>query len=178
MDSATLMNKGLEVIEAMWLFGMPLDRIRVVIHPQSIIHSLVEFTDGSILAQMGPTDMRFPILFALTWPERVREPMGRLDLTRIEKLTFAEPDFSEFPCLRLALESARRGGTAPAVLNAANEVAVQAFCQRRIPFLEIPRLVESVLAGAELETTVSLESVLASDAAARARAERYIADRF
>lgn len=177
VDSATLMNKGLEVIEAMWLFGMPLDKIRVVIHPQSIIHSLVEFTDGSILAQMGPTDMKFPILFALTWPERVREPMGRLDLTQIEKLTFAKPDFSEFPCLRLALESARAGGTAPAVLNAANEVAVQAFCQNRISFLDIPRLVEQVVTGVSVEADVTLESVLRADAAARAEAERYILER-
>lgn len=178
VDSATLMNKGLEVIEAMWLFDMSLDKIRVVFHPQSIIHSLVEFTDGNILAQMGPTDMKFPILFALTWPQRVRQPMARLDLTRIEKLTFAEPDFSEFPCLRLALEAAQQGGTAPAVLNAANEVAVQAFCQRRMPFQEIPHLVESVLAEAALESTLSLESVLMADAAARSRAEAYITKRF
>lgn len=178
VDSATLMNKGLEVIEAMWLFGMPLDRISVVIHPQSIIHSLVEFNDGSILAQMGPTDMKFPILFALTWPERVREPMGRLNLTQINKLTFAEPDFTEFPCLRLAIESARTGGTAPAVLNAANEVAVRAFCQKRIPFLEIPSLVEHVLSTAPLQEDVSLESVLAADSRARDEAERYITARF
>lgn len=178
VDSATLMNKGLEVIEAMWLFGMPLDKIGVVIHPQSIVHSMVEFTDGSILAQMGPTDMKFPILFALTWPERVREPMGRLDLTQVEKLTFAKPDFSEFPCLHLALKSARKGGTAPTVLNAANEVAVQAFCRKRIPFLEIPALVEHVLASSPIENDVSLESVLAADGCARERAERYIEARF
>ncbi|MFO7974470.1 MAG: 1-deoxy-D-xylulose-5-phosphate reductoisomerase [Candidatus Hydrogenedentota bacterium] len=178
VDSATLMNKGLEVIEAMWLFGMPLDKISVIIHPQSIIHSLVEFNDGSILAQMGPTDMKFPILFSLTWPKRVREPMRRLDLTQIDKLTFAKPDFSEFPCLRLALESARTGGTAPAVLNAANEIAVQAFCEKRIPFLEIPSLVEHVLSTATLEKDISLQSVLAADSCARDQAKRYIAEKF
>jgi 1-deoxy-D-xylulose-5-phosphate reductoisomerase len=174
VDSATLMNKGLEVIEAMWLFGMPLEKIHVIVHPQSIVHSLVEFNDGSILAHLGPTDMKFPILFALTWPTRVSDPMSRLDLTQIEKLTFAKPDFSEFPCLRLALESARTGGTAPAVLNAANEVAVQAFCQKRIPFLEIPALVERVLSEAPVEPRVALETVLEADSDARERAERYI----
>ena len=174
VDSATLMNKGLEVIEAMWLFGMPLEKIRVIVHPQSIVHSLVEFNDGSILAHLGPTDMKFPILFALTWPARVSEPMSRLDLTQIEKLTFAKPDFSEFPCLRLALESARTGGTAPAVLNAANEVAVQAFCQNRIPFLEIPALVERVLSETPVEPRVSLETVLKADSDAREQAELYI----
>jgi len=178
VDSATLMNKGLEIIEAMWLFGMPLDKISVIIHPQSIVHSLVEFSDGSILAQMSPTDMKFPILFALTWPKRVREPIGRLDLTQIDKLTFDKPNFSEFPCLRLAIESARSGGTAPAVLNAANEVAVQAFCQKRIPFLEIPPLVEHVLTTATLEKHVTLESVLAADGRAREQAKRYIAAKF
>lgn len=175
VDSATLMNKGLEVIEAMWLFDMPVDKIRVIIHPQSIIHSLVEFTDGSILAQMGPTDMKFPILFALTWPLRVENPMSRLNLEEIDRLSFAKPDFSEFPCLRLALDAARAGGTAPAVLNAANEIAVQAFCDNRITFPGIATLVEEVMSTSPTDTEVTLESVMDADFRARALAEQSIA---
>jgi 1-deoxy-D-xylulose-5-phosphate reductoisomerase len=177
VDSATLMNKGLEVIEAMWLFGFPADRIEVVIHPQSVVHSLVEFNDGHILAHLGVTDMKFPILFALTWPERVESPMARLDLTRLRELSFAAPDFDAFPCLGLAREAANEGGTAPAILNAANEVAVTAFCKRRLPFLAISDVVEHVRATCPSTRQYTLDAVLDADAAARAKAQEYIAQR-
>jgi len=176
VDSATLMNKGLEVVEAMWLFGLPLDKIRVVIHPQSIVHSLVEFNDGSILAHLGLTDMKFPIQFALTWPKRVQSPMGRLDLTQMRELTFAAPDFSEFPCLGYALEAARAGGTMPAVLNAANETAVAAFCDHRIGFLQISEVVGATLEALPRQQDTTLDTVLAADTAGRKTA-RTIIDR-
>ncbi|MBI2421670.1 MAG: 1-deoxy-D-xylulose-5-phosphate reductoisomerase [Candidatus Hydrogenedentes bacterium] len=172
VDSATLMNKGLEIIEAMWLFGLPESQIQVVIHPQSIVHSLVEFKDGNILAQLGITDMRFPILFALSYPDRVQCPMDRLDLTRMQALTFDRPDFSAFPCLRLAREAAARGGTAPAILNAANEEAVAAFCGRRLPFLGISEVVEAVCAQCPPVFHVDLETVLDADRQARETARR------
>ena len=174
VDSATLMNKGLEVIEAMWLFQLPVDNIEVIIHPQSIVHGLVEFTDGSMLAHLGPTDMRFPIEYALNWPERAKTALHRLDLTAVKSLTFAAPDFSEFPCLRYALESARRGGTAPAVLNAANEVAVDAFCKGKIPFLAIAETVRQVLERCPVENEISMEKVLRADQQARDFAEHII----
>lgn len=170
VDSATLMNKGLEVVEAMWLFGLPLEKVEVVIHPQSIVHSLVEFTDGSILAHLGLTNMKFPIQYALTWPERVPEPMGRLDLTTMRELTFAKPDFSEFPCLAYAMEAARTGGTAPAILNAANERAVDAFCKGQIEFLRISEVVREVMDECPGSHDVTLEAVLEADALARERA--------
>ncbi|MFA6241335.1 MAG: 1-deoxy-D-xylulose-5-phosphate reductoisomerase [Candidatus Hydrogenedentales bacterium] len=170
VDSATLMNKGLEVVEAMWLFGLSVDQIQVVVHPQSIVHSLVEFTDGSILAHLGLTDMKFPIQFALTWPERVKSPMGRLDLTTMKSLTFAKPDFSDFPCLAYAFEAARTGGTAPAILNAANETAVDAFCKGRISFLQISETVRDTMETCSVSTDVTLDSVLEADAMARERA--------
>ncbi len=175
VDSATLMNKGLEVIEAMWLFDLPLDTIAVVIHPQSIVHGLVEFTDGNILAHLGVTDMVMPIQFALTWPERVKSPMARLDLTQIAALSFAAPDFSEFPCLGLALQAARQGGTAGAALNAANEAAVEAFRAGRLPFLGIADVVGRVLDESPSGHDSSIEAVLAADADARRRAEAIIA---
>lgn len=175
VDSATLMNKGLEVIEAMWLFGLSLKQVEVVIHPQSIVHSLVEFTDGSILAHLGLTDMKFPIQFALTWPDRVSTPMGRLDLTTMRELTFAKPDFTEFPCLAYALEAARLGGNAPAILNAANETAVNAFCEGRLEFLQISEVVHEVLEDSLLESEITLESVIATDQSARDRADRAMA---
>ncbi len=170
VDSATLMNKGLEVVEAMWLFGLSLDQIEVVIHPQSIVHSLVEFTDGGILAHLGPTNMKFPIQYALTWPERVPEPMGRLDLTTMRELTFAKPDFTEFPCLAYAMDAARAGGTAPAILNAANESAVDAFCKGQIEFLRISEVVRDVMEECSASRDVTLESVLEADGLARERA--------
>lgn len=174
IDSATLMNKGLEVIEAMWLFGLPLSKIQVLMHPQSVVHSLVEFTDGSILAQLGVTDMKFPILFALTWPERVQSPMARLDLAALRELTFAAPDFGQFPCLSLALEAAARGGSAPAILNAANEQAVEAFCLGKIKFLQIEQVVRAVLEASPVQEVTSLEAVEAVDTAARRKAAEFM----
>jgi len=174
VDSATLMNKGLEVIEAMWLFGLPLAKIAVLIHPQSIVHSLVEFTDGSILGQLGVTDMRFPIQFALTWPERVKSSMGRLDLTSLKELNFAAPDFREFPCLAHALKAAATGGSAPAILNAANEEAVHAFCMERITFLQIEEVVRQVLDIFPVQRVDDLQSLEAVDAAARSKAAAII----
>jgi len=177
VDSATLMNKGLEVIEAHWLFALPLSKIRVVIHPQSIVHSLVEFTDGSILAHLGLTDMKFPIQYALTWPERVSKPLGRLDLTEMAALTFDKPDFEQFPCLQLALDAARAGGTAPATLNAANETAVAAFCAGTLQFLEIADTVKDALDACPVSSEVTLESVVEADRAGRERAAHRIASR-
>lgn len=171
VDSATLMNKGLEIVEAVWLFGVPLDKVQVIIHPQSIVHSLVEFTDGSMLAHLGVTDMRFPIQFALCWPQRVPEPMGRLDLASMPDLSFARPDTGRFPCLGYARESARIGGTAPAVLNAANEVAVEAFCRHRIGFLDIARVVGDVLERCSICHDITLDAVLTADHEARTAAE-------
>jgi 1-deoxy-D-xylulose-5-phosphate reductoisomerase len=175
VDSATLMNKGLEIIETMWLFGLPLEKIDVVIHPQSIVHGLVEFTDGNILAHLGVTDMVMPIQFALTWPERVICPMARLDLTRMGALSFAAPDVREFPCLALAMAAAREGGTAGAVLNAANEAAVEAFRAGRLPFLGIAELVRRVMDEVPVQDDSTLEAVLEADAQARRRAEGLVA---
>jgi len=175
VDSATLMNKGLEIVEAMWLFDVPESQIDVVIHPQSVVHSLVEFSDGHILAHLGVTDMKFPILFALTWPERVKSPMARLDLTSLGHLSFAAPDFRAFPCLALAREAAAEGGTAPAILNAANEEAVSAFCAERLAFLRISDVVAEVRAKEKACAQYDLEAVLAADAAARIRAREVIA---
>ena len=167
VDSATLMNKGLEIVEAMWLFDLTSEQIDVVIHPQSIIHSLVEFNDGNILAHMGVTDMKFPILFALTYPERVELPMKRLDLTTMKALTFDAPDFSAFPCLALARHAAKAGGTAPAILNAANEEAVSAFCNRQLGFLQISDVVDSVCTTCTSTSDYDLDAVLAADTIAR-----------
>jgi len=175
VDSATLMNKGLEIVEAMWLFDLPESRIEVLIHPQSIVHSLVEFTDGNILAQLGVTDMKFPILFALTYPEKVQCPMARLDLASVGALQFAVPDFKEFPCLRYARQAAAEGGTAPAILSAANEAAVEAFCARRIPFLAISEVVRRVRERCPVSQDYSLEAVLDADRRARGDAVEAIA---
>lgn len=176
VDSATMMNKGLEVIEAHWLFACPPDRIQVVVHPQSVIHSLVEYADGSILAQLGNPDMRTPIAHALAYPERIAAGVEPLDLFKIARLDFEEPDFGRFPCLRLAYQSLEAGGTAPAILNAANEVAVQAFLDRRLPFLGIPRLNAATLAALPAGAEGSLADVLAADAEARQHAHRLIED--
>jgi len=167
VDSATLMNKGLEIIEAMWLFNLAPAQIEVVIHPQSIIHSIVEFTDGNMLAHLGVTDMRFPILFALSYPKRVKSPLKRLDLTALQALTFAPPAFDAFPCLGYARNAAEEGGTAPAVLNAANEVAVEAFCQRRLPFLAISEVVRRVREKCAPVNEYTLETIVEADAQAR-----------
>ena len=182
IDSATLMNKGLEIIEAMWLFGLPLETVEVLVHPQSVVHGLVEFNDGHILAHMGLTDMTLPIQFALMWPNRVESPMGRLDLTAIQSLSFAAPDFSEFPCLGHARAAAKQGGTAGAVLNAANEVAVEAFLARRIPFPAIAQIVEQCLDAGEsrglIRSEGGLKGILNVDAEARQLAhsllDRYV----
>lgn len=170
VDSATMMNKGFEVIEAMWLYGLPLERIDVVIHRQSIIHSLVEFRDGAILAQLGAPDMRLPIQYALTWPDRVTGPCQRLDLLQCPDLTFLPPDGENFPCLELAREAARQGGVKPAALNGANEVAVAAFLADRIGFYDIPRLCELAMEAAPTVASPTLGDILTADMEARALA--------
>jgi 1-deoxy-D-xylulose-5-phosphate reductoisomerase len=168
IDSATLMNKGLEIIEARWLFDLPVDRIDVMIHPQSIVHSLVEFVDGSVLAQLGLPDMELPIQYALTHPRRAALPRPRLDLARVGALTFAPPDTRRFPAMALACDAARAGGTAPVVLNAANEVAVEAFLAGRIGFTDIPRIIGRALKALPARRLEGLEDVVASDREARA----------
>jgi 1-deoxy-D-xylulose-5-phosphate reductoisomerase len=169
VDSATLMNKGLEVIEAHYLFGLDYDHIEIVIHPQSIIHSMVELADSSVLAQLGWPDMKLPILSCLSWPERIDTPWRRLDLTAVGSLTFRDPDASRYPCMGLAYAAGRAGGTMPAVLNAANEQAVALFLEERIHFLDIPRLIEQACERhtADLTADPSLETVLEVDAWAR-----------
>ncbi len=176
IDSATLMNKGLEVIEASWLFGVSSREIDVAVHPQSIVHSLVEFIDGSILAQLAPTDMRIAIQYALTYPERWQCPVPSLDLHRLSGLEFHEPDRDKFPCLELAYRALNEGGTAPAALNAANEVAVQAFLERMIPFGEIPHIIEAVLDAHPAQEVSSLRTVLEADAGARRQARKLAED--
>ncbi len=174
IDSATLMNKGLEVIEAHWLFNAPPERIEVVVHRQSVIHSMVEYIDGSVLAQLGNPDMRTPIAYGLGYPERLASGVDTLDLLKIGRFDFEAPDLARFPCLRLAFDALTHGGTAPAVLNAANEVAVAAFLENRIGFMDIPRLIESVLANADIAPVVSLDCVIAADDAARATAGAWV----
>lgn len=167
IDSATMMNKGFEVIEAHWLFGVELERVQVVIHPQSTIHSMVEYVDGSILAQLGPTDMRMPIQYALTYPERVASKGCALDWSALKRLDFEEVPDKRFPCLSLAREAARIGGPLPCALNAADEVAVAAFLENRLDFLGISRVVEYVLERMPRTPLGSVEAVLAADAEAR-----------
>lgn len=167
IDSATLMNKGLEIIEAHWLFDMPLERIAVVIHPESIVHSMVEYIDGSVIAQMAIPDMRIPIAYALSFPDRLNVGLPPLDLIELSKLSFFPPDEERFPCLRLAREACTRGETYPAVLNAANEVAVQAFLGKRIGFYDIPKVIEETLEKHSRETLESIEQVLEVDKWAR-----------
>lgn len=170
IDSATMMNKGLEVIEAQWLFNMPPSMIEVVVHPQSVIHSMVEFHDSSVIAQMGPPDMRSPISFALNYPDRLEMDIPRLDFARLKTLTFEPPDITRFPCLALAYQATQIGSAAPAVLSAANEVAVEAFLNRRIGFLDIPRLVEKTMNESPDFPVNTIADVLAVDHWARARA--------
>lgn len=177
VDSATLMNKGLEVIEAHWLFGVAYDRIDVVIHPQSVVHSLVEFVDGSVKAQLGLPDMRLPIQYALCYPERAQGDWGELSLIRTAALTFEPPDPARFPCLGLAYEAGKAGGTAPAALNAANEVAVDAFLKEQIGFLDIAACVEAVLRAHTVEEAGELDEILEADAWARGAARAWIARR-
>ena len=175
VDSATMMNKGLEVIEAHWLFGADLDRIDVVVHPQSVVHSLVEYTDGSVLAQLGNPDMRTPIAHALGWPERLDSGVPSLNLVDVGRLDFEAPDDHRFPCIGLAYAALRQGGAAPAVLNAANEVAVQAFLDGRLAFMAIPEVIDEVLGGVPAKAPPDLEALLAVDAEARQRAARAVA---
>ncbi len=177
VDSATMMNKGLEVIEARWLFDAAPAQIQVVVHPQSVIHSAVDYADGSVLAQLGNPDMRTPIAYAMSWPERIDAGVEPLDLFKIGRLDFYEPDFERFRCLQLAYDVLHAGGTAPAILNAANEVAVAAFLEGVLPFLGIPRLNEAVLQAVPVGEADSLEEVCAADAAARALATSMIEER-
>jgi 1-deoxy-D-xylulose-5-phosphate reductoisomerase len=167
VDSATLMNKGLELIEAHFLFGLPSDRIEVLIHPQSVVHSLVEYVDGSVLAQLGSPDMRVPIAYALAWPERMATPAERLDLSQIARLEFQKPDLARFPALRIAREALERGGAAPTVLNAANEVAVACFLAGRIGFTDVPELAEQALERAAAQAPSSIDEVIAIDSQTR-----------
>lgn len=174
VDSATMMNKGLEVIEAFWLFGLPLEKIKVLIHPQSVVHSMVRYRDGSVLAQMGQPDMRTPIAFGLAWPDRIDAGVAQLNLTQLAGLSFSEPNFSQFPCLSLAFAAANAGGTAPAVLNAANEIAVAAFLDEGLPYLQIAEVVEGTLNTVPSVSADSLEIILDADAKARQIANDFI----
>ena len=174
VDSATMMNKGLEVIEAFWLFGLPLEKIKVLIHPQSVVHSMVRYRDGSVLAQMGQPDMRTPIAYGLAWPERINAGVVPLNLTQLSGLSFTEPNFSQFPCLSLAFAAAKLGGTAPTVLNAANEIAVAAFLDEGLPYLKISEVVESALNALPSMAADSLEVILDIDAQARQFANQFI----
>ena len=168
------MNKGLEVIEACYLFNMPAAQVDVVVHPQSIVHALVEYADGSTLAHLGTPDMRTPIAHALAWPERMEAPVKRLNLTELSHLSFEEPDTSRFPCLKLAYEALKTGGTAPAILNAANEVAVEAFLEGYISFTDIPATISEVLSQCEIGPADTIERVLRADGMARSIAAELI----
>ncbi|HEY2991372.1 MAG TPA: 1-deoxy-D-xylulose-5-phosphate reductoisomerase [Methylomirabilota bacterium] len=174
IDSATLMNKGLEIIEARWLFDVAPEKVQVIVHPQSVVHSMVEYIDGSVIAQLGVPDMGIPILYALTYPERRPTPAVRLDLTRTGALTFFEPDIKKFPCLRLARAALDVGGTAPVILNAANEVTVAAFLDRRLPFNDIPALIERALDRLEQGPLTSIEQCVSVDAEARRRVQDWV----
>ncbi len=175
IDSATLMNKGLEIIEARWLFDVRPDQVQVIVHPQSIVHSMVEYVDGSVLAQLGVADMGIPILYALTYPERRPTPAARLDLTRVGTLAFFEPDVERFPCLALARAALEQGGTAPVVLNAANEVAVAAFLDRRLRFVQIPDVIARALDAHPARALASIEECVAVDGETRRRAGELVA---
>ncbi len=172
IDSATLMNKGLEVMEAKWLFDVEVDQVEVLVHPQSIIHSAVEYEDGAIIAQMGEPDMRIPIQYALTYPQRVKNPFPRVDFAKRSLLTFEKPDVETFPCLSLAYRALQTGGTMPAVLNGANEVAVVRFLEGEISFLQIPELIERTMDAYTVKEKYTLEDLLAADAWARAYARQ------
>jgi 1-deoxy-D-xylulose-5-phosphate reductoisomerase len=174
IDSATMMNKGFEIIEARWLFGMRPDQIDVIIHPQSVIHSFVEFVDGAVLAQLAPPDMRMPIQYALTYPERVPSQQVQLDWFKLRRLDFEKASTRRFPCLRLAREAMKKGGALPAALNAADEVAVAAFLDHRLPFLGIPEVVEAVLEKTPRVKFTSIDDVLAADAEARRQAHEAV----
>ena len=174
VDSATMMNKGLEIIEACWLFNTTPDSIQVVVHPQSVIHSMVEYTDGSVLAQLGQPDMRTPIAHAMAWPERIESGVEKLDLFAIARLEFEKPDYTRFPCLRLAEEAIRTGGTAPAILNAANEIAVASFLDNKLKFTDIPYVVEQTMEKLTSHSADTLEEILNADKEARDEAEQWV----
>jgi len=167
IDSATLFNKGLEMIEARWLFGVEMDRVSVVVHPQSVVHSMVEFVDGSIIAQLSTPDMCLPIQYALTYPERVGSDRVQTNFAKIGSLTFEEPDLGRFPALNLARRAGEIGGTLPAVLNAANEIAVEAFCAKKITFPEITKTVQRTMDAHQVISHPSLDEILAADTWAR-----------
>jgi len=175
VDSATMMNKGLEVIEAHWLFDAAPEQIQVVIHPQSVIHSMVEYVDGSVLAQLGNPDMRTPIAHALGFPERIETGVTPLDMFKIGRLDFEAPDLKRFPCLGLAYQALAAGGSAPAILNAANEVAVESFLKRRMPFTAIPTMIEQVMQTVSCKDIATLEDILAADRVARETAHEWLA---
>ncbi|MDD4964018.1 MAG: 1-deoxy-D-xylulose-5-phosphate reductoisomerase [Gallionella sp.] len=174
VDSASMMNKGLEVIEAHWLFNASADDIQVVVHPQSVIHSLVEYVDGSVIAQLGNPDMRTPIAYGLAFPERIASGVSSLDLFKVATLNFTPPDFERFPCLALAYQALRTAGTAPSLMNAANEIAVAAFLDRKIAFLAIPQLIDTVLNKLPIQAVTCIEDVLEADAQARVAAEKVV----
>jgi len=176
VDSATMMNKGLEVIEARWLFNLSAEKIDVVVHPQSVVHSMVEYADGSVLAQMGNPDMRTPIAYCLAYPERIDAGVSSLDLFKVGRLDFEAPDFERFPSLRLAYAAIAAGGTAPAILNAANEIAVEAFLDRKLSFLGISHLIEAVMAALPARPEGNLDEVLTADRAARELAYQLLQD--
>ena len=167
IDSATLMNKGLEVIEAKWLFNIEIDKIDVLVHPQSIIHSMVQFIDGSVIAQMGTANMRIPIQYALTYPYRVKNNFPKPDFAQNNSLTFEKPDYSSFPCLKLAFEAIEEGGTMPAVLNASNEVLVASFIKGEIGFMDIPGIIYEVMSGHNIKTNPDINDIIESDEWAR-----------
>ncbi|MFJ7566021.1 1-deoxy-D-xylulose-5-phosphate reductoisomerase [Herminiimonas sp. NPDC097707] len=174
VDSATMMNKGLEVIEAHWLFGVPADRIEVVIHPQSVVHSMVSYIDGSVLAQLGNPDMRTPIAHAMAYPERIASGVAPIDLIKIAQLTFEHPDLLRFPCLKLAYDALQAGGSAPAIMNAANEIAVQAFLDGRIGFRAIDQLIARVMAALPSSPVTDIDTVFEQDRRARDTAASFI----
>ncbi|MDE2387520.1 MAG: 1-deoxy-D-xylulose-5-phosphate reductoisomerase [Betaproteobacteria bacterium] len=176
VDSATMMNKGLEVIEAHWLFEAPPEKIQVVIHPQSVIHSMVAYVDGSVIAQLGNPDMRTPIAHAMGYPDRIESGVSALDMFKVAHLDFEAPDFKKFPCLGLAYRALAAGGNMPAVLNAANEIAVESFLKRRMPFTAIPLMIEHVMKTMRQEEMATLDDVLKTDAQARDAAQNWLAD--
>jgi len=178
VDSATMMNKGLEVIEASWLFNTKADDIQVVVHPESIIHSMVSYADGSVIAQLGNPDMRTPIAHSMAWPDRISSGVAQLDLFEIAQLNFEKPDFQRFPCLKLAYEALTAGGNAATILNAANEIAVDNFLNHKIPYLEIPKIISFCLEQSTILEISSLDVVYESDLAARHCAYEYIQSRF
>ena len=175
VDSATMMNKGLEVIEAHWLFNAPAEIIEVVLHPQSIVHSMVEYLDGSVIAQMGNPDMRTPIAYGLGFPDRIEAGVNALDLAKVGKLEFDALDTNRFPCVRLAFDALKRGGTAPAALNAANEIAVDAFLNGKLLFTDIAHVIEDVMAESTINAIANLSDILAADSNARAATRERIA---